>query len=128
MPDEPLHEFLKELITAKDEDTQTVLETHVDQLTPDFFLFLRQLIDKFQAESRPEGAAKLAKLAIRAAFVAKSQPLAGAFYELSGQLAIKKNRLEEAKHWRLTPKSWNSGPKRCQRERKDRDISLARRS
>ena len=92
MPDEPLQEFLKELITARDEDTQTLLETQVDQLTPDFFLFLRQLIHQFQSESRLEGAAKLAKLAIQAALVANSKPLAGAFFELSGRLAMEQNR------------------------------------
>ena len=60
MPDEPLQEFLKELITARDEDTQTLLETQIEKLTPDFFLFLRQLIHQFQSDSRLEGAAKLA--------------------------------------------------------------------
>lgn len=95
MPDE-LQEFLKELLTAKPEDTQTVLETHVDRLTPDFFLFLRQLIHQFRSESRLEGAAKLTKFGIQAALVARFRLLAGAFYELSGRLAMEENRLEEA--------------------------------
>ncbi len=76
--------------------TETLLQTHVDQLTPEFFMFLRQLINHLGSESRFDSAARMADIGIEASLVVGATSLTAGFVELSGRIAMDGNRLEDA--------------------------------